>query len=262
MWRYKTMMMITAAFIVVMVISDFTSNAHGLPHSFYYWIFRAANLISGLLFLINFVIILKKHKEEFWLALPFYGFMLSRVMFFAVDILIFGRVSSHFYQYYFFTTIPYTLVYVLLLISVFKIENDFIASYYKIYAFAVVIIGLIATITPVLLTSFFYTRNLLQFYQYEQYLIISLNLIPLFTILLFQYKLYRIYEVFHAGDEVSLNKPIEDIATGTIGSIVGKHSTNHYEVEFTNKEGTHTIPVSIDEMARYDRIVYERPYII
>ena len=262
MWRYKTMIMITAVYIVVMIISDFTSNEHGLSHSFYYWIFKAATLILGLLFLINFIIVLKKHKEEFWLGLPFYGFMFSRVLFFAADILISRNTFPHFYQYYFFITIPNTLIYVLLLISVFKIENNFIELYYKIYAFAVVIIGLIAAFIPVLFARLFYARDFLQFIKYEQYLIIALNLIPLFIVLLMQYKLYKMHEVFNAGDEIVLNKEVGGMQTGAIGIIVEKQSTNYYEVEFTINEDTHTIPISIDDMAHYDRIVYEKPYTI
>jgi hypothetical protein len=262
MWRYKTMIMITTVFIVMMIISNFTSNAHGLPHSLYYWIFKSATLVLGLLFLMNFIIVLKKHKEEFWLGLPFYGFMFSRVMFFVADILTSRNTFPHFYQYYFFITIPNTLVYVLLLISVFKIENNFIASYYKIYAFAIVVIGLVGAFIPILFTRLFFTRNFLQFLQYEQYLITALNLIPLVVVLLMQYKLYKMHEVFDAGDEILLNKEVGGMQTGAIGVIVGKHSTNYYEVEFTIDEDTHIIPVSIDDMARYDRVVYERPYII
>jgi hypothetical protein len=230
-------------------------------HTTTYWLLCLVNMIIGVLYYQNFITVLKKQQEEFWICVPFYGLMMCTVLYFATEILSAVTTSLHFYKYYFIISVPWVLIQIFLLISVFKIQNQLLSFYYKIYAGANVAGMMLARLLPAIIalslpgTYFVYSTYGSLFFK-------IMNYIPIFIALLMQYKLYKMHEVFDAGDEILLNKEVGGMQTGAIGVIFGKHSTNYYEVEFTIDEDTHIIPVSTDDMARYDRVVYERPYII
>jgi hypothetical protein len=226
-WKYKTLMLTTLAAIGLALIGN-------IPYlRTEYMIYKPVDIlrtITHMAYLYTIVIVLKKHSESFYRALPYYALMAMGVLEYFGRFYIVSQPTSILLNYFMGLNIVFAALNLYTLINVFWIRDSYLAKYFKIKAVLMVLLTGMSFVLPRMLATVHYMA-------YIHYISIP-YLLPLIVMLVLYYNLYNQYEVFRTGDSIIAKKELDNIPQGTNGTVVMKHSnSNYYEVEFMDDKG-------------------------
>jgi len=142
---------------------------------------------------------------------------------------------------------------------VFRVRRKDVKPLFRLYGSALIFSSLGSVLFQGLFESFY---GLALWQEYGRYISDAIVYTSIGVLLLILYKQYMRYEVFYPGNLVVLKKTLENIVSGTNGTIVRKHNgSNYYEVEFNDDEGSllNVLTVSADDMMHAEQPDVDEP---